>query len=62
MLRILAHAAALAGIYLAFSTAMLLGLQVDPALGYAGVAIVVGLAALYVYIGFVRERRSPRPR
>lgn len=62
MLRILAHVAALAGIYLALSTAMLLGLQVDPVLGYAGVAVVVGLAALYVYVGFVRKRRPPRPR
>ncbi len=54
--------AALAGVYLALSTAMSPGLQVDPVLGCAGVAVVVGLAAPGVYIGLVRKRRSPRPR
>lgn len=55
--RTAAHAAAVAGLYLAFSFSLFLGLQVDPAYGNAGVAATVVLAALYVYVGFVRGRR-----
>lgn len=54
-LKILAHLVALAGLFLAFSGAMFLGLQVSPLYGSIGVGVTVALAALYVYVGFVRK-------
>lgn len=54
-LKILAHLAALAGLFLAFSGAMFLGLQVAPLYGNVGIGVTVALAALYVYVGFVRK-------
>ena len=49
-LKVLAHVATLASLYLVFSFALFLGLQVAP---IYGIAVTVALAALYVYIGFV---------
>ena len=50
-----AHIAALAGIYLVFSFALGLGLQISPFYGNIGIAVTVGLVVLYVYIGFLRK-------
>ena len=55
MRRILAHAAVLIGLYLAFSFALFLGLQVRPLYGNIGVGAVAVMAAFYVYIGFIRR-------
>ena len=55
MLRILAHAVAVIGLYLAFSFALFLGLQVNPLYGNMGVLACAVLAAFYVYIGFLRR-------
>ena len=54
-LRILAHAGAIVGLYLVFSFALMLGLQVAPLYGNLGIAVTVALAALYVYVGFIRK-------
>ena len=54
-LKVLAHVAALAGLCLVFSFALFLGLQVAPLYGNIGIAATVALAALYVYIGFIRK-------
>ena len=56
MRRRLAHAAAIIGLYLAFSFALFLGLQVNPAYGNIGLLAVGLLVALYVYLGFIRKR------
>ena len=55
MLRALAHAAAVIGLYLAFSFALFLGLQVDPLYGNIGLAAVAVLIGLYIYMGFARK-------
>ena len=52
-LKVLAHVAALASLYLVFSFALFLGLQVAPIYGNIGIAVTVALVALYVYIGFI---------
>ena len=54
-LRILVHIAALAALYLAFSGALFLGLQVDPLYGNLGLAAACGLAGIYVWLAFVRR-------
>ena len=54
-MRILAHAGAIIGLYLAFSFALFLGLQVDPLYGNIGLVAVGLLVAAYVYLGFVRK-------
>lgn len=54
--RTLAHSAAIIGLYLAFSFALFLGLQVNPLYGNIGILATGILAALYVYIAFVRKR------
>ena len=54
-LRILAHAGAVVGLYLAFSFALFLGLQVDPLYGNLGLVAVGILVASYVYLAFVRK-------
>ena len=54
-LKIFAHVAAVVGLFLVFSTAMFLGLQVSPRYGNFGIAATVVLAALYVYLGFIRK-------
>ena len=54
-LRILTHVVVLAGLYLVFSFALFLGLQVNPFYGTIGIAVTAVLVALYVYVGFVRK-------
>ncbi len=54
-LKILVHAAAIIGLYLAFSFVMFLGLQVSPVYGNVGLVAIAALVALYVYIGFIRK-------
>ena len=55
MLRFLAHAAAIVALWLVFSFAMFLGLQVRPVYGNIGIAVTAVLAAVYVYVGFIRK-------
>ena len=50
-----AHAAAIAVLWLLFSFAMFLGLQVRPIYGNLGLAATAVLAAVYVYFGFIRK-------
>ena len=54
--RILAHAGAIVLLYLAFSFALYLGLQVEPLYGNIGLALTAVLVAAYVYFGFIRRR------
>ena len=56
-MRVLAHAVAITLLYLMFSFALFLGLQVEPLYGNVGVALTVALAVIYVYFGFVRRKR-----
>lgn len=56
---ILVRVGLLAGLWLLFSFALFLGLQVDPAWGDAGVAAIVILAALWAWLGRARGG-SPR--
>ena len=46
---------AIAGLYIVFSVALFLGLQVAPLWGNLGIGVTVALAALYVYVGFIRK-------
>ena len=55
MRKILVHAAAIIGLYLAFSFALFLGLQVNPMYGNLGLLAVGGLVVLYVYVVFGRK-------
>ena len=55
VLRIAAHVVAVTGLYLAFSGALFLGLQVDVVHGSVAAVAAVALIALYVYFGFVRK-------
>ena len=57
VVRVLAHAVAITLLYLMFSFALFLGLQVEPLYGNVGVALTVALAVIYVYFGFVRRKR-----
>ena len=52
----LLHAAVIAGLYIAFSFALFLGLQVRPMLGNLGMVVVAVLGGIYVYFGFIRKR------
>ena len=61
MQKILAHFAAIVGLYLAFSFALFLGLQVNPTLGNVGLVVVAVLVASYVYLGFIRNHRRLCP-
>ncbi|MCY4076572.1 MAG: hypothetical protein OXH04_14205 [Acidobacteria bacterium] len=54
-MKILAHAGAIIVLYLAFSFALFLGLQVDPVYGNLGLVAVAILVASYVYFGLVRR-------
>ena len=60
--RIAAHAVAVAGLYLAVSGALFLGLQVDVFHGNVAVVVTLALVASYVWFGFVRKRQRPAPR
>ena len=51
MLKFLAHTTGIICLYLAFSFALFLGLQVNPLYGTLGLVAVGGLVALYVYLG-----------
>ena len=51
-MKFLAHGAALIGLYLAFSAALALGLQVSPVYGNIGLVVVAVLVAFYVSIAF----------
>ncbi|MYN65460.1 MAG: hypothetical protein F4X11_10580 [Acidobacteria bacterium] len=62
MQKILAHFAAIVGLYLAFSFALFLGLQVNPTLGNVGLVVVAVLVASYVYLGFIRKPPPVAPR
>lgn len=53
--RILVRVGVLAGLYLVFSFVLFLGLQVDPAWGNAGIAVIVILAALCARLGLARR-------
>jgi hypothetical protein len=55
MQKILAHLAAIVGLYLAFSFALFLGLQVSTAYGNIGLLVVAVLVAFYVYLSFIRK-------
>ena len=55
--RILAHVAAIVGLYVVFSFALFLGLQVAPLYGNIGLGVTAALVAAYVYFGFLRRRR-----
>ena len=57
MRRILAHVAAIVGLYVVFSFALFLGLQVAPLYGNIGLGVTAALVAAYVYFGFLRRRR-----
>lgn len=52
---ILVRIGVLAGLYLVFSFVLFLGLQVDPAWGNAGIAVIVILAALCARFGLARR-------
>ena len=58
VLRVLAHVVAIALLWLMFSFALFLGLQVETLYGNIGVVVTLALAAAYVYFGFVRRRRQ----
>lgn len=58
--RVLAHVAAIAGLYVVFSFSLFLGLQVDPVYGNIGLVVTTLLAIVYIYIGFVRRRAASR--
>ncbi len=53
--KILAHAGAVIGLYLAFSSVLFLGLQVNPLYGNIGLVAFGILVASYVYFGFIRK-------
>ena len=55
LLKIAAHVVAIIGLYLAFSGALFLGLQVDVVYGSVAAVIAIILIALYVWFGFVRK-------
>ena len=54
--KVLLHAAVIAGLYVAFSFALFLGLQVHPMFGNLGMVVVAVLGGVYVYLGFIRRR------
>ena len=55
LLKIVAHAVAIAGLYLALSGALFLGLQVDVVYGSVAAVATIILIALYVRFGFMRK-------
>ena len=56
VVRVSAHAAAIVLLYLVFSFALLLGLQVESLCGNIGLALTAVLVAVYVYFGFIRRK------
>ena len=55
MLRILAHAGAIIGLYLALSLVLFLGLQIKPLFGNISLVAVGTVVVSYVYFGFLRK-------
>lgn len=55
VLKIVAHVVAVIGLYLAFSGALFLGLQVSVVHGSVAAVAAIALIALYVYFGFMRK-------
>lgn len=55
LLKIVAHAVAIAGLYLALSGALFLGLQVDVVYGSLAAVAAIALIALYAWLGFMRK-------
>ncbi len=55
--KLLAHAAAIFGLWVLFRITMFLGLQVNPTYGDIGVAATGIAAVLYIYFGFFHRRR-----
>lgn len=53
--KVLAHVSAIALLYLVFSFALFLGLQVRPLYGNIGLGFAAVLATAYVYVGFIRR-------
>ncbi|MDE2661820.1 MAG: hypothetical protein OXI39_02295 [Gemmatimonadota bacterium] len=58
LLKVAAHVAVVALLYLMFSFSLFLGLQVSPTLGNIG--MVVSIGAVIAYVVLVRRRRSLR--
>lgn len=56
VLKVLAHVAALAGIWIFASFSVFLGLQVDGTYGNIGLLTSAALFALYVWLGFFRRK------
>ena len=56
VVRVLAHAGAVVMLYLVFSFALFLGLQVEPLYGNIGLALTAVLVGAYVYFGFIRRK------
>lgn len=54
-LKVVAHLAAIAVLYLALATAMWLGLQVSPVYGGVAIVLFIVLVVLYVRFGFMRK-------
>ena len=54
-LKVVAHLAAIAVLYLALATAMWLGLQVSPVYGGAAIVLFIALVVLYIRFGFMRK-------
>ena len=54
--KVLAHVSAIVLLYLVFSFALFLGLQVRPLYGNIGLGFAAVLAATYVYVGFIRRK------
>ena len=55
LVKILAHSCAIVALYLVFSYAMFLGLQVRVLYGNIGFGITAVLVAAYVYFGFIKK-------
>ena len=55
MPKIAAHVLAIVGLYLAFSGALFLGLQVDVVHGSIAAVIAILMIVLYIYFGFMRK-------
>ena len=54
-LKVVAHLAAIAVLYLALATAMWLGLQVSPVYGGVAIVLFIVLVVLYIRFGFMRK-------